>query len=260
MNNKVFMSFAFAVLMLCSCKNSKPEAAQNIDTQSEITDKEYLTGYFVSDYDGSNLTISARKDGRYDIVISLFRLTYLDDGVGTDAEGGIDFTATDASGEPIGGHISINGDTAILTFKHSTWSLIEEGSKWEFRARKAEQQQSEAKGVEDEMIEAFFTEVFNKEYYNDEGFIEKYCTDNMKKKLREAYEYEYDGEGYAVWLFRSNAQDGEGESKLTKFTPEGGGWYRYEFDDMGTKGSHRIKFIVHETPRGNTETYIDDLE
>ena len=123
---------------------------------------------------------------------------------------------------------------------------------------KAVQQKSAAKSVEDESIEAFFTEVFNKEYYNDEGFIEKYCTDNMKKKLKEAYEYE--GEGYAVWLFRSDAQDGEGESKLTKFTPEGGGWYRYEFDDRGTKGSHRIKFIVHETPRGNTETYIDDLE
>ena len=121
-----------------------------------------------------------------------------------------------------------------------------------------DEQQSEAKSVEDESIETFFTEVFNKEYYNDEGFIEKYCTDKMKKKLKEAYDYE--GEGYAVWLFRSDAQDGEGESKLTKFTPEGGGWYRYEFDDRGTKGSHRIKFIVHETPRGNTETYIDDLQ
>lgn len=129
------MSFTFAALMLCSCKNSKPEAAQNVDTQSEVTDKENLTGHFVSDYDGSQLTISAREDGRYDIVISLIRLTYLDDGVGSDAEGGIDFTATDASGEPIEGHISINGDTAILTFIHSTWSLIEEGAKWEFQRK-----------------------------------------------------------------------------------------------------------------------------
>ena len=135
MNYKVFMSFALAALMLCSCKNSKPEVARNVDTQSEITDQEYLTGHFVSDYDGSQLTVSAREDGRYDIVISLFRLTYLDDGVGSDAEGGIDFTATDASGEPIGGHISINGDTATLTFIHSTWPLIEEGAKWEFKRK-----------------------------------------------------------------------------------------------------------------------------
>ena len=135
MNYIVFMPFAFAALMLCSCKNSKSEVARNVDTQSEITDKEYLTGHFVSDYDGSNLTVSAREDGRYNIVISLFRLTYLDDGVGSDAEDGIDFTATDASGEPIGGHISINGDTATLTFIHSTWSLIEEGAKWEFKRK-----------------------------------------------------------------------------------------------------------------------------
>ncbi len=34
-----------------------------------------------------------------------------------------------------GGHISINGDTATLTFIHSTWSLIEEGAKWEFKRK-----------------------------------------------------------------------------------------------------------------------------
>ncbi len=34
-----------------------------------------------------------------------------------------------------GGHISINGDTATLTFIHSTWPLIEEGAKWEFKRK-----------------------------------------------------------------------------------------------------------------------------
>ena len=141
MNYKVFISFAFATLMLCSCKNSKPEAAQNADTQSEVTGKEAstanesLTGHFVCDDDGSSLTISAREDGRYSIVINLFRLTHLDDGVGGDAEGGIDFTATDANGEPIGGRITFADDTATLTFIHSSWSLIEEGAKWEFKRK-----------------------------------------------------------------------------------------------------------------------------
>ena len=250
MNYKVFISFAFATLMLCSCKNSKPEAAQNADAQSEVTgsadspetkitaemafegvnnychekfdwriteensdimyvtmseetdstyqvvfrsytgslthfyvdkltgntrmvtkvpnlgveedngtidlhdylgkeksakasssDKEAstanksITGHFVSDDDGSSLTISVREDGRYSIVINLFRLTHLDDGVGGDAEGGIDFTATDANGEPIGGRITFADDTATLTFIHSSWSLIEEGAKWEFKRK-----------------------------------------------------------------------------------------------------------------------------
>jgi len=260
MNYKLFVSFALTALMLCSCKNSKPEAVQNADTSSGVTgkadtsgtpeteitaemafegvnnychekfdwriteenpdimyvtmgeetdsayqvvfrsytgslthfyvdkltgktrmvtkvpnlgieedDSEYqsfdgiidlhdylgkeksakssfsdkeastanesLTGHFVSDDDGSSLTISAREDGRYSIVINLFRLTHLDDGVGGDAEGGIDFTATDASGEPIGGRITFADDTAILTFIHSSWSLIEEGDKWEFKRK-----------------------------------------------------------------------------------------------------------------------------
>lgn len=99
--------------------------------------KNSLTGMFVSEYDGSSLTITARNDGRYSVVVDLFRLTSLDDGVGVDAEGGIDFTATDAAGNPIGGRITLAADMATLTFVHSTWSLIENGAKWEFNRKKS---------------------------------------------------------------------------------------------------------------------------
>jgi hypothetical protein len=125
---KLYFSFVLAVLTVCSCSNGNPETVQDQTTVSEA-----LTGHFVSDYDGSSLTVSTREDGRYDIEIDLFRLTLLDDGIGDDSDGGIDFTATDAAGEPIGGHISIADSTATLTFVHSTWSLIEEGAKWEFK-------------------------------------------------------------------------------------------------------------------------------
>jgi hypothetical protein len=112
----------------------KSAKASSSDKEAS-TDNKSLTGHFVSDDDGSSLTISGREDGRYSIVINLFRLTHLDDGVGGDAEGGIDFTATDANGEPIGGRITFADDTATLTFIHSSWSLIEEGAKWEFRRK-----------------------------------------------------------------------------------------------------------------------------
>jgi hypothetical protein len=113
----------------------------------------------------------------------------------------------------------------------------------------------------DGAIEAFFEEVFNERYYEDgDGFYAKFCTENLKKKLKEAYEYDGE-EGYATWKFRSEAQDGPSdEYKLTKFTPEGNGWYKYEFIDMGIPGSHRIKFIPHVNPRNQTEFYIDDIE
>ena len=120
----------------------------------------------------------------------------------------------------------------------------------------------ERAGIEDldGAIEVFFEEIFNERYYEDDGFVDRYCTEKLQKKLKEAYEY--DGEdGYATWKFRSEAQDGSSEEyKLTKFTPEGNGWYKYEFIDMGIRGSHKIKFITHVNPRDQAEFYIDDLE
>ncbi len=105
----------------------------------------------------------------------------------------------------------------------------------------------------------FFTSIYNDELYNDYAFIDKYCTEKLKKKLKEAYEYE--GDGYATWLFRSEFQDGPtDEHKLTKIVPEDDGWYKYDFIDMGHKGSHRIKVLSHVNPRNQIEYYIDELE
>lgn len=120
----------------------------------------------------------------------------------------------------------------------------------------------EKAGIEDldGAIEGFFTDVFNERYYEDNGFITKYCTEKLQKKLKDAYEYDEE-DGYATWKFRNDAQDGPSEEyKLTKFVPEGNGWYKYDFIDMGVKGSHRIKFITHVNPRNQAEFYIDELE
>ena len=121
----------------------------------------------------------------------------------------------------------------------------------------------EKAGIEDldAAIEGFFTDAYNEKYYEDEDFIKKYCTEKLQKKLKDAYEYDAEEDGYATWKFRSDAQDGPNEEhKLTRFTPEGNGWYKYEFIDMGIRGSHRIKFVIHVTPRNVAEFYIDELE
>ena len=123
--------FTIHEISVRSVDSSASEITPSNKESSEA--KESFTGKFVSDDDGSSLTITARNDDRYNVVVGLFRLTSLDDGVGVDAEGGIDFTATDAAGEPIGGRITFAGDMATLTFVHSTWSLIENGAKWEFK-------------------------------------------------------------------------------------------------------------------------------
>ena len=117
-------------------------------------------------------------------------------------------------------------------------------------------------GIEDldGAIEVFFTEVYNERLYEEYGFVQRFCTENLQKKLKEEYDYDDEGEGYATWKFRSEAQDGTDEYELLKFVPEGNGWYRYDFVDMGKHGSHRIKFMTHVNPRDQVEFYIDDLE
>ena len=115
----------------------------------------------------------------------------------------------------------------------------------------------------DDFIE-FFTDVYNGREYEEEKFIKKYCTEKLQKKLQDAYEFAGE-EGYDPWYatekFRSDAQDGPTEEyKLVKIVPEGNGWYKYDYIDMGNRGSHRIKVITHINPRDQIEFCIDELE
>ena len=85
------------------------------------------------DNDEPNLSIHYRRnDGRYDVQLGIFRLTYLDDGIGTMDGTGLSFTATDAAGNPITGLITLQGDIATVTFTDSTWSLLETGSQFRY--------------------------------------------------------------------------------------------------------------------------------
>ncbi len=88
----------------------------------------------------------------------------------------------------------------------------------------------------------FIKEMYNNVCYEDYAFLKKHCSADMLKKLEEDYEYE--GGGYAVWEFRSGAQDGPSDQhEIISVTPEGDNWYKYEFYDMGIKGSHEIQVI-----------------
>ena len=91
-----------------------------------------FAGKYVSSYDSSQLEIMPREDGQYDVVVDLFRLTLLDDGIGTLADDGIHFRATDASGQPIEGTITMIGDAARLVFTKSTWELLNAGDSFDF--------------------------------------------------------------------------------------------------------------------------------
>ena len=95
-----------------------------------LSDVSLFSWPYVGDYQEegnkeSELHIAYRNDGKYDIQMDIFRLTSLSDE-------GIAFTATDASGNPIGGLISLKENTVTVTFTNSTWEPIENGSTFKY--------------------------------------------------------------------------------------------------------------------------------
>lgn len=90
--------------------------------------------------------------------------------------------------------------------------------------------------------ELFIKEMYEQKKFEDYAFLEKHCTKDLLAKL--ASEYDYEGEGYAVWKFRSAAQDGPSdESRIISIQDEGDGWYRYTASDMGIAFSKRILLL-----------------
>lgn len=103
----------------------------------------------------------------------------------------------------------------------------------------------DAKAIE--KIQTFYSKhIFGNEFAND-SVMAKYCTKSLAQKLRDDYDNEYsDGGGYAVWKFRSNAQDGEDIREIEKIEPLGNGKYIVHYNDMGNKGTHTITTVIQD--------------
>ena len=107
-----------------------------------------------------------------------------------------------------------------------------------------------------EKIQTFYTNyIFGDEFAND-SVIAKYCTKNLAQELSKAYDAEFsDGGGYAVWKFRSDAQDGEDIREIEKIEPLGDGKYTVHYNDMGNKGTHTISIVQQDG-----EIFFDKLD
>ena len=104
---------------------------------------------------------------------------------------------------------------------------------------------------------AFITDMYNNIKYEDYDFLRKNCTAKMLKFLRDNYDYDCeDGNCLAVWMFRSDNQDGINEKHgIISVIPQGDDWYRYTFYDMGYKAARTIKII-----NDNGKMMIDGLK
>ena len=107
-----------------------------------------------------------------------------------------------------------------------------------------------------EKIQTFYSRhIFGDEFPND-SVMAKYCTKGLAQKLREDYDNEYsDGGGYAVWKFRSDAQDGENIRDVENIEPLGDGNSIVHYNDMGNKGTHTITTVIQDG-----EIFFDKLD
>lgn len=95
--------------------------------------KRNFIGKYTNSTDGSTLQVGDSTNSGLSVKINLFRLTDIDDGIGTISDGSLVFTATDAAGKPIKGKVTTDGDTATLVFIESTWEYLPDGSTYRFR-------------------------------------------------------------------------------------------------------------------------------
>lgn len=74
------------------------------------------------------------------------------------------------------------------------------------------------------------------------------CSPELLKQLRDGYEYDCDNNDcYAVWLFRTNNQDGLSDvCELKNIKIDKGNWYKIDYIDMGHEGTTYIELSVDE--------------
>lgn len=110
----------------------------------------------------------------------------------------------------------------------------------------------------DPVIQDFIRDMYENARYEDKDFLEEHCTERLLQYLRE--QYEYDGEGYAFWLFRTSSQDGKPgaenvRNQIISIAKNNEGWYLYQFFDGGWRGENKIKAYVEDG-----KVMIDQIE
>lgn len=117
------------IFALSSCGQAKNLEHVQTDVESstmeisadEVQNDLYEGEYADYDVNEPSLEIKKDNDGTYQIQIKIYRLFYLDDGVGTVTEEGLEFVATGPSGNEVNGVIKLEEDIATVTFFSQEW-------------------------------------------------------------------------------------------------------------------------------------------
>ena len=115
--------------------NEYPEWILLYDQTAEFNEeieKQYI-GEYVDDLNDPNLQIAKGEDGKFIIQIGIYRLCFLDDGVGEFQDDKMVFTISDDNGNPMEGYLIVTEDgEATVTFTKSEWDYIEDGDTYTY--------------------------------------------------------------------------------------------------------------------------------
>lgn len=262
MKNKTLWFITSAIIacsIIAACSGKQADQGANADNNdstaiAQLPDDTVYLGHFVSSYDGSTLNISKADDSTFNVKITIFRLTYLSDGKGKKTPDGLSFTATDANGKPIGGIVTVDGDTATTTFTNSTWPLIDIGTQFTFARQK----------LTEEMITKRVKEIYNAYINSDEDertLDETYCSDEWQDIVEDVENNDlrnHQGEvGFFDWNYWTQAQDSGNMSvsnlKVTELTVDSA-TVKMILHNLGTKTPMQLRLIFEDG-----EWVIDDF-
>ncbi len=89
------------------------------------------------DMNETSLEIQKRQDGLYKIQIGIFRLVFLDDGIGKLKNGRLVFSTTAPNGKKLNGTITLDKDTAMVTFTSPGWREYSSINEYKYRKTSA---------------------------------------------------------------------------------------------------------------------------
>ena len=110
-----------------------PDQSAPIAHFEAVEDFRIASGTYICPNDGSVLRIAPLANGEYSVEISLYRLT-LQEGLGAYKDGVLVVSAEDAAGGVMIWHIKKEGDVIRAGVHSSAWSLLPEGTVFEFKA------------------------------------------------------------------------------------------------------------------------------
>lgn len=86
------------------------------------------------------------------------------------------------------------------------------------------------------------------------------CSEDIQQRMKDEYYYDCeDGDCYAVWLFRTNSQDGPGNSsEVKKIVAKDNGWFDVYYSDMGLEGQTSFKLLKVDGKMLIGEVFLDE--